>query len=42
VYEHREELAQRGFMAAKHVRQHFAWPRIKQMYMDRIGFLTKQ
>jgi glycosyltransferase involved in cell wall biosynthesis len=42
VYDHRKEAAQRGLLAAKHIRQHFAWPRITQMYMDRICFHTKQ
>ena len=42
VYEHREEAAQRGLLAAKHVRQHFGWPRVTQIYMDRVGLLMKQ
>jgi len=41
VYEHRQEAAQRGRLAGKHVRQHFAWPRIMRMYLDRIEFLPK-
>jgi hypothetical protein len=41
VYEHREEAAQRGLLAAKHVRQHFGWPHVTQIYMDRVGLLMK-
>jgi glycosyltransferase involved in cell wall biosynthesis len=41
VYEHREEAAQRGHLAGNHVRQDFACPRITQMYLDRIDFLTR-
>jgi hypothetical protein len=39
VYEHREAAGQCGRLAGNHVRQHFAWPRITQMYLDRIDFL---
>jgi hypothetical protein len=41
-FDHRKKAAQRGLLAAKHSRLHFAWPRITQMYMDRICFHTKQ
>ena len=40
VYEHREEAAQRGRLAAKHVREHFSWPHITRMYLERVNFLT--
>ena len=32
VYDHRKEAAQRGLLAAKHIRQHFPRPRITQMH----------
>jgi glycosyltransferase involved in cell wall biosynthesis len=39
VYENREEAAQRGRSAARHVRREFSWPRVIQLYAERIGKL---
>jgi glycosyltransferase involved in cell wall biosynthesis len=36
VYEHRDEAAQRGRLAAKRVRQEFSWPRVAGQYAERI------
>jgi glycosyltransferase involved in cell wall biosynthesis len=41
VHEHREEAAQRGRLAAKHVRQQFSWSHVTRMYLERVAFLTK-
>ena len=42
VYEYPQEAAQRGRLAGKHVRQHFAWPRITRLYLDRIYSLMER
>ncbi len=36
VYEHRDEAAQRGRLAAKRVRQEFSWPQVTAQYAERI------
>jgi glycosyltransferase involved in cell wall biosynthesis len=40
VYENREEAAQRGRLAAERVAKTHAWPRITNLYLDRIAHLT--
>jgi glycosyltransferase involved in cell wall biosynthesis len=40
VYENREEAAQRGRLAAERIAKTHAWPRITNLYLDRIAQLT--
>jgi glycosyltransferase involved in cell wall biosynthesis len=40
VYENREGAAQRGQVAAEAVAKNYCWPRITQLYLDRILALT--
>jgi glycosyltransferase involved in cell wall biosynthesis len=40
VYEHREEAALRGGAAAKFARQQYAWPKIAQLYQNRVAELV--
>ena len=35
VFEHRDEAAQRGRVAARRVAEEFAWPRIASIYVSR-------
>ncbi len=40
IYENRAEAARRGQLAAEHVARTHTWPRVTQLYLDRIAHLT--
>lgn len=41
VYEHRKEAARRGALAAERIKTTHAWPRIAELYLERIRHLTR-